>query len=41
MVGDVYIWRIPGGDYKLLAGNQKKTECGLILPDGMHFITKF
>ncbi|PNF29742.1 hypothetical protein B7P43_G11201 [Cryptotermes secundus] len=34
VLGDVYMWRIPGGDYKLLAGNWKKTECGLILPDG-------
>ncbi|GFG40869.1 hypothetical protein Cfor_08899 [Coptotermes formosanus] len=32
--GDVYMWRIPGGDCKLLPGGGVKTDCGLILPDG-------
>lgn len=32
--GDVYMWRIPSGEFKLLPGNGKKTECGVILPDG-------
>lgn len=41
VMGDVYVWRIPGGDYKLLSGNWKKTECGLILPDGIQFVTTF
>jgi ribosome assembly protein SQT1 len=41
MLGDVYMWRIPGGDYKLLAGNWKKTDSGLIMSDGMQFIMKF
>jgi hypothetical protein len=36
--GDVYMWRIPGGDCKLLPGGGVKTDCGLILPDGMHVI---
>ena len=29
------MWRIPGGDCKLLPGGGVKTDCGLILPDGM------
>ena len=32
------MWRIPGGDCKLLPGGGVKTDCGLILPDGMHVI---
>jgi len=36
--GDVYMWRIPGGDCKLLPGGGVKTDCGLILPDGMRVI---
>lgn len=39
--GEVYMWRIPGGDCKLLPGHGNKTDCGLILPDGMQFIIKF
>ncbi|KAJ9593661.1 hypothetical protein L9F63_014786 [Diploptera punctata] len=32
--GAVYLWRIPGGEFKVLPGNGKKTEHGIILPDG-------
>jgi len=32
------MWRIPGGDCKLLPGGGVKTDCGLILPDGMRVI---
>ncbi|KAJ4442043.1 hypothetical protein ANN_11909 [Periplaneta americana] len=32
--GEVYMWRIPVGDWKLLPGHGSKTDYGLILPDG-------
>nr|CAD7261302.1 unnamed protein product [Timema shepardi] len=32
--GEVYMWKIPSGDCKVLAGHGEKTEVGVILPDG-------
>ena len=35
ITGDVYMWRIPAGECKILPGRGKKTDCGVILPDGI------
>ncbi|XP_021933212.1 angio-associated migratory cell protein-like [Zootermopsis nevadensis] len=32
--GEVYVWRIPGGECKVLPGHGDKADCGLMLPDG-------
>jgi len=32
--GDVYMWRIPGGEMKMIPGHGQHTECGIIMPDG-------
>lgn len=32
--GEVYIWRIPSGDCKVLQGHGEKNSCGLVMPDG-------
>lgn len=34
---EVYMWKIPSGDCKVFGGSGEKSECGVILPDGICF----
>ncbi|XP_046385829.1 angio-associated migratory cell protein [Ischnura elegans] len=34
VTGEVYVWRIPSGDCKILQGHGEKNSCGLVMPDG-------
>lgn len=33
-VGDVYVYKIPSGEFKILSGHGSKCSCGVVLPDG-------
>lgn len=39
--GDVYVWRIPSGDCKVLAGNGQQTECATLTADGKRLIVGY
>ncbi|XP_054284466.1 angio-associated migratory cell protein [Macrosteles quadrilineatus] len=32
--GEVYMWRIPGGECKVIPGHAANSDCGVIMPDG-------
>ena len=33
--GDVWMWKVPGGDCKTLQNHGSKTTCGMFMKDGM------
>lgn len=35
--GEIYMWKIPDGDCKVLQGYGCRAETGAIFPDGIHF----
>lgn len=39
--GEVYVWRIPSGDCKVLAGNGQQSECGTLTADGKRLIVGY
>lgn len=39
--GDVYVWRIPSGDCKVLAGNGQQSECAALTADGKRLIVGY
>lgn len=39
--GDVYVWRIPSGECKVLAGNGQRSECGSLTSDGKRLIVGY
>lgn len=39
--GDVYVWRIPSGDCKVLAGNGQRSECASLTADGKRLIVGY
>jgi len=32
--GEIYMWRIPGGECKVIPGHAATTDCGVVMPDG-------
>ena len=36
--GEVYMWKIPDNDCKILPGTGNRVEAGAILPDGIELI---
>ncbi|GLG95850.1 Protein Notchless [Gryllus bimaculatus] len=33
-LGDVYVYKVPSGEFKILAGHGSKSNCGVVMPDG-------
>ena len=39
--GQVWVWRIPGGDSKVLGGSGERVECGDVMQDGRRAVAGF
>lgn len=39
--GEVYVWRIPSGDCKVLAGNGEQSECAALTADGKRLVAGY
>ncbi len=35
--GEIFVWKIPGGQCKVIPGHGKGTECATLMPDGNIF----
>lgn len=36
--GEVYMWKIPSGECKMLPGHAVASDCGVFMPDGKFII---
>lgn len=34
--GEIYMWKIPDGECRIIQGFGKRAETGSLMPDGMH-----
>lgn len=39
--GEVYVWRVPSGDCKVLQGNGEKAECAQLMQDGKRLVVGY
>ncbi|XP_037977281.2 angio-associated migratory cell protein [Plutella xylostella] len=39
--GDIYVFKIPSGDTKVLQGHHSRTECGKLFPDGVRLCSGY
>ncbi|XKL68351.1 hypothetical protein PGB90_003842 [Kerria lacca] len=39
--GEIFIWKIPSGQCKVISGHGKGTECGLLMPDGKRMVVGY